>query len=648
MKIKEKQLRIIFIISCLVFGNFLFYIENNGSVNSVIEQPVTGVIPTDTDCEWLLMVYLVGDMNLEICAIDAINELESEFVYTGDIEVLIFIDRIPGYDQSHDNWTTARYYRLLPDDDPMSFGSELLLEIGEVNDGYGTTLRNFVSWANSTYTYKKSALMFLGHGGGIAGMGVDYSSSHDIILLDEMQQALNGFHFDLLITESCGMGYLEVAWEYRTFVDYITFSQQSMWADSINYNGIIAALCLDPTMEPWELGDIAGSTHYYEWPYRKFETYSMVNCSKLEPIVSALTNVSEELTALVPTYYDEIKESRKRMGKIWHLEVDIGTMVKVLKEDFPSETSFITDLDVLNATYYDAIMFNYNSRYSRNNTGMSLYFPCDKYMNQYYPQYINDSLSGVLDGFDFTTNTTWDEFLGEYIKLVDNETLPQSDYYDLAMGIKTTFDFDPDRQIIYGVTISEPGIYNITAEMTTGDIYITAINPWGEDVFVSPYLQSYVLNPDEGDIEQLIHWLDPGFCIIGMGGRIDSTGTIKIEKIEPTIIALDQEVTGEFFEANGMMLPRSTHIYSELDLTAGRYQISVEAGYPVGLEVEIYGENNERILGSYNQIPGANFTYELTLNQAEKIVVGFGSYTGSGSYCFKVTLLEDLSVSIAF
>jgi len=648
LKLKQKQWQLIFLVTCIFFGNFLFYIESSDSVNSVIEQPITANYTANEDCEWLLMIYFCGDMNLEICAVDGLNELESEFTYNGDVEVLVFIDRIPGYDQSNGNWTTTRYYRLLPDDDPMSIGSELLYDIGEVNTGLGDSVRNFVSWANNTYSANKKAFMLLGHGGGMSGMGVDYSSYHDILELDELQQAMDGYHFDLLITESCGMGYLEVAYEYQSFVDYIAFSQQPMWADSINYNGLIAELCLDPTMEPWELGEIVGSTFYNEWPYRFFETYSLINCSRLAPIVSALTNVSEELAILLPTYYDEIQESRKRMNYVFAIEVDIGTMIKVLKEDFPSETSLISDLDSLNATYNDAIIYNYNSRYSQNNTGMSLYFPGDDFLNQFYPQYTNDTLAGELDGFDFTNNTLWDEFLGEYVEIVDPLVLPTYQFYSIIQDATTTYDKEAEVPIIYQLTISEPGIYNITATMDSGDVYLVAINPWGEEVLNTPFVQSYVLNPDQDDIEQMIHWLNPGDCYILMGSPIASSGTIRVEKINPTPIDLDQEVTGEFFEANGMMLSRTVHIYSELDLTPGRYQITIDAAYPVGLEVEIYGEDKEQILGSYFGISGANFTYELTLLTAEKIIIGFGSYTGSGSYSFKVILLEDLETSIAF
>jgi len=647
LKIKRTQGKLILLVFCIFLGNFVITMNNEVSVDASSVNPVIDELTTTADCEWLLMIYFCGDMNLEICTVDAINELESAFTYTGEVEVLVFIDRIPGNDQSCGNWTTSRYYHLLPDDDPMSIGSELLFDLGELNMGYGQSLRNFVSWANSTYSANKKAFMIMGHGGGISGMGTD-ETNEDYLDLDEWQQAMSGYHFDLLVTESCGMGFLEVAYEFQTFVDYITFSQQPMWADSINYNGLIEALCLDPTMEPWEFGDVVGSTFYYEWPYRHMETYSMVNCSRLAPIVSALTNVSEELTALLPTYYEEIQESRKRMSRVFYYEVDIGTMIKVFKEDFPSETSLIADLDILNATYYNSILFNYNSRYSQNNTGMSLYFPCDSFMDQFYPQYTNDSLTSGLDGFDFTNNTLWDEFIGNYTEIVENLTQPTNEYFAIAHNVKTTYNKEAEIPILYGLTISEAGIYNITAQMTSGDVYLAAINLYGEDVFATSYLQSYVLNPDQGDIEQMIHWLDPGFCLILMGGYTDSTGTILVERIEPTRISLDQEVTGEFFEANGMMISRSSHIYSELDLKAGRYQVTVDAAYPVGLEVEIYGENNERILGSYNGISGANFTYELTLNAAEKIVIGFCSYTGSGSYCFKVTLLEDLSVSIAF
>ena len=163
---------------------------------------VSHITPNNGLVNWLLMFYLDGDHQYELAIIDALNELEAGFSITGEVEVIIMIDRHDEYDRSTGNWTGARYYRLQPNSDPMIIGSEMLLDLGEVNMGDGTTLRDFVMWSQGLFLAEKQALIILDHGEGLTGISWDFTSDHDYITLDELQEAMSGLHVDLLVTEA--------------------------------------------------------------------------------------------------------------------------------------------------------------------------------------------------------------------------------------------------------------------------------------------------------------------------------------------------------------------------------------------------------------------------------------------------------------
>ncbi|MBD3217047.1 MAG: hypothetical protein GF310_02135, partial [candidate division Zixibacteria bacterium] len=61
--------------------------------------------------EWTIMIYMGADNNLESAAIDDINEMEW-IGSTINSNVVVQIDRIPGYDYSNGNWTTTRRYYI--------------------------------------------------------------------------------------------------------------------------------------------------------------------------------------------------------------------------------------------------------------------------------------------------------------------------------------------------------------------------------------------------------------------------------------------------------------------------------------------------------------------------------------------------------
>ena len=57
--------------------------------------------------DWTFMVYMGGDNNLEQAAIDDFLEM-AHVGSTGDVHIVVQMDRVAGYDTSYDNWTDTR------------------------------------------------------------------------------------------------------------------------------------------------------------------------------------------------------------------------------------------------------------------------------------------------------------------------------------------------------------------------------------------------------------------------------------------------------------------------------------------------------------------------------------------------------------
>ena len=290
---------------------------------------------------WLLLFYMCCDIEWEIHASDSLHELESGYT-PGNVEVVLMIDRHPGYDQSTGNWSEARYYHLSPGNDPMVIESELIQSLGEKDMGDPINLRNFVTWGIDNYPADKIALILFGHGTALSGMCYDYSSDYSQLTLDEVQQAMSGIHVDLLATESCNMGVLEIAYEWSSFTDYYLADQRSIKIEALDYNAIMIELYSNPLMEPWELGEVFCQTFLESNPNPASEMYALINCSCLPRLVSKLNSLSTNLSAFSTKYLKHLSVIRENMYyDNYHRIPDIQSMINEIRLGFPNNDSLL-------------------------------------------------------------------------------------------------------------------------------------------------------------------------------------------------------------------------------------------------------------------------------------------------------------------
>jgi clostripain len=214
-----------------------------------IEQ--SNLAPEADAKDWTFMTYLDGDNNLEEAAISDLDEMEKGGGTNDDINVIVLIDRIAGYDTTNGDWKTGRYYEVSADAS-MAIDSVLLSDLGEVDMSHPDTLQNFIEYCFVNYPAEKYCLNLWDHGGGIFGACWDDTTGDgECLTLQEIQTAVkeatdnHGEYIDVISFDCCVMSMMEVAYEMRNYCDYFIASEETIPFDGYDYQPIISALIAD-------------------------------------------------------------------------------------------------------------------------------------------------------------------------------------------------------------------------------------------------------------------------------------------------------------------------------------------------------------------------------------------------------------------
>jgi len=177
---------------------------------------------------WLLMYYLAGDNDLEDSAINQLNKLEN---YTNQpaFNIAVMFDGAKAGDSMFyyikDNVTSVKK--------------------NELDSGDSATLSEFVKWARSMYPADHTALILYDHGSLDRAMqdNHDGTSSKSLISVKDLGNTLKiltsqGGKFDLLYFETCLLGSIEDAYQFRGVADYYIASENLAYLndkDNVDY-----------------------------------------------------------------------------------------------------------------------------------------------------------------------------------------------------------------------------------------------------------------------------------------------------------------------------------------------------------------------------------------------------------------------------
>lgn len=208
------------------------------------DLPSTDVVTTPSSSKkdrWTLLVYMAADNDLESEAMEDMLEMEMSGINTKYTNVLVLLDRHPGYDITSGNWSGTRLYKLKTGRKSNSkdiISTELSCEkLGlkagtdtELDMSSGYILSNAISFMFSEFKSDFYGLLMWGHGTGWRNQTCEElveknkafvfdSTSGTYMTLNQMSNAIlegcDGKKLDVIGFDTCFGGELEIMYQLR-------------------------------------------------------------------------------------------------------------------------------------------------------------------------------------------------------------------------------------------------------------------------------------------------------------------------------------------------------------------------------------------------------------------------------------------------
>ncbi len=381
--------------------------------------------------EWTIMVYLNAKNDLERFGIKDMNEMEK--VGSNDnINIVVQMGRMKGYDSSNGDWTGVRRYYITKDNDPTLIKSQVIEEMGEIDMGSYKTLIDFGKWAKKNYPAKKYFLIIWNHGTGWQKgfnqritKGISYDEvSGNHINTPQLGQALKEIgKVDLVGFDACLMGMAEVVYEIKDYATYIIASEEAEPADGYTYDGFLSKLAKKPTMGPLELAKAVVDSYisYYQ-STGDGSTQAVIRAEKLNDFIKAVNEFAYALSNLQDTNLIKSALSKTQSYAISDNKdlahfaslIYSSTLDPVVKEKAKALYDFIKNKLVAYNKYTNSNINHWwgYTDYS-NSHGIAIYFP-------------SYSIAEGYADLQWAKYSNWDEFLSWYLAKKDSSSTSQT------------------------------------------------------------------------------------------------------------------------------------------------------------------------------------------------------------------------------
>ena len=325
---------------------------------------------------WLVVLYMSADNDLEAQAIEDLNELEGVDLSGSGITVLALVDRIAGYDASNGDWTGTRLYEIVHDPDGVDgeinsmpiaapglgidpFGDEVELDLSDP-----ATLDALLSFALERYAPEHLALVIWGHGSGYRAISFDDTSGGGALFTAELAAAIDGHHLDVIAFDTCFSASIEVAYQLRHHAGIMVGSQDLIPADGWEYDDLLTRFA-GSGQTPANFGDAV--VRSYESNYASFSsaTISVIDLGSIDSAHLALNEFSNQVhdslvdsgirNDLRESLFYEVEDFYTTPGD---LAIDLRHMAEVVGRDYDLADSAAAALDTAIAGAVVAQWFN--------------------------------------------------------------------------------------------------------------------------------------------------------------------------------------------------------------------------------------------------------------------------------------------------
>jgi len=435
--------------------------------------------PGGRRAEWTFALYMTADNNLEDAGIANFLEM-AQVGSTGDVNIVLQLDRIPGYTKDYGDWTDARRFLVAAGMTPDP-GNEVQL-LGEVNMGVGPmtapddgSLEDFLRWTCANYPANRTALILWDHGDGwrdeeifnYKTAGQDWTSD-DKLTMPEVRQAFEnataaGCAFDLIGFDECLMAMLENAYQVHDFGDVMVASEKIEPGSGWPYHLIMADLTAAPAMNAWTLGTTIVQ-HF--GAVEPSDTLSAVDLNK----IPALAAAASDLAIAMDTNKTEVQAARSLVRQYssggGKNHIDFFDFAEYLIQEIPSGKIHDAAQAVLT---HQPLVIAAHGKPSIDN-GLAIFFP-------ELAQGVREEYSG--DTILFTRDTHWDDLLRWFFEI------PW--LYPRGAAV-------PGRVVEVRVT-GTPGIAPVTLALGTGIQDPPRTTPYGDLHLITPFAAVHFLGP---------------------------------------------------------------------------------------------------------------------------------------------------------
>ena len=439
---------------------------------------------------WTVLIYIMGDTDLEAAAL--LDLLELEDAELGEnTNVMAIVDRSDRTDEENGysggdvlelgNFSDTRLLVFTADGLNVAEAADGGPSFGELNLGDPSVLAEFIKLGLDEFPADKTALFLWDHGAGWPGMGPDETDGYDILTLGEMRdgievglEAAGVEKFDLIGMDACLMASYEVAHAVSGLTDYLLASEELEPGHGWDYRSL-SILSAQAEVEPLELGRAIADG--FESQAKEFGTASDITLSLLDMAHF------DDFTKVFRDILDDANDEIDRIGA----EVrNASTKVPAYgKNPDPAKSTHHIDLGTFVAEWYDwnpgllvqfeeslekLVAYKIAGPSNQRSTGLSIYFPAESsYVN---PNYFD--LTQQTD-VDFTQ---WSIFLdgyltaGKQIQMASYPTIDQD-------SVEDDFDSETSEDIMISGFL-EPGTYDNVAEVV---MYYGVVDPADETLY---------------------------------------------------------------------------------------------------------------------------------------------------------------------
>ena len=363
--------------------------------------------------DWMLMIYLCGDNAISTIQTQMLNTIKNTGA-SANVGIAVLIDNNGDSD-------TKLYYL-----DGTTLVQQPWPTESSMDDP--ATIVAFVNQVRTDYTANYESL-HLSSNKGCGWQGVIWDDHGDgiMITMPELQQALSTLTtqgtnpLDILSIEACVTGNLEVAYQVKNYCTYYVALPECGLAGAWPYAGYITDLKNSPTMNPqqYAICMVNNFVPQYVPQYQLNTTMAAIDTSQLQTLGGYMTTLADYFITNLNDYKEDIEtaqQNTRTYGALFNINyyIDPYHFLELLTID---DTAFIT-IKTQIITLIDTLTVAQLTMPGDDTHGFNFYFPRTK--EDYNSSLRYDELPSPYEATAYAQDTTWDEFVIDYLRINDN------------------------------------------------------------------------------------------------------------------------------------------------------------------------------------------------------------------------------------